>query len=72
MHLNLEKNGIKFWNIRKMLENIKTPVTQQPGRFPRIAGNDQKIHKRDQTLNQTKKTSSNFVWEKSHFKRQPE
>lgn len=55
-----------------MLENIKTSVTQQPGRFPRIARNDQKIHKRDQTLNQTKKTSSNCVWEKSHFKRQPE
>ena len=59
MHLNLEKNGIKFWNIRKMFENIKTSGTQQPGRFPRIAGNDQNIHKRDQTLNQTKKTSSN-------------
>ena len=60
--------------IRKLLKtHLQKAFGLRPARFPGIAGKvgnngkDEKFHKSDQILDQTKR--NNYVWEKYHFEK---
>ena len=82
LHMRAEAPNQKLACIHKEIVQVVVFVNRWrkwPGWFPGIArnagnhGNTRKFHKSDQTLYQTlSQTLTNYVWEKSHFKKQQE